>query len=159
MFVSAVPVHNHNLLAAIARHLVCRFLQEIELYMHAVGHSPRLLPRFGDLSEIIRGEDQRVLLLCGMLDRVAHIDQIGAIWESTAIFALHRPLCVSTFLTCVFHPCLPWRCGDTVRRAALSTNRLDPGFSLLHRDCLALDCLFHETLRLFAHLLFRLAYL
>jgi hypothetical protein len=76
--VAAVPVHDDDLLAAVARHLVGRLLQQLELQSAAVGHRAWLLFRFGNLPEVVRGEHDRVFLLGGVQRDVAHVEQIVA---------------------------------------------------------------------------------
>src|SRR5579862_7801095 len=76
--VAAVSVDDQNFLAAVAGHLVGGFLQQCELQAAAVGHGSRFVTRFGDLAEIIFGEDNSIFLLGGMQRGVADIQQVGA---------------------------------------------------------------------------------
>ena len=73
-----MPVHDHDLLAPVARHLIGRLLQQIKLHVHAVGDGSRLLPRLRDLSKVVRGKDHRVLLLRAMFHRITNVDQVRA---------------------------------------------------------------------------------
>ena len=78
VFVAAVAVDDDYFLAAVARHLVGGFLQQGELHLAAVGDGSGLVAGFGDLSEIIFGEDDGVFLLGGVQRGVADVEQIGA---------------------------------------------------------------------------------
>ena len=49
-----------------------------ELQVAAVGHGSGFVAGFGDLAEIVFGEDDGVLLLGGVQRGVAHVEQIGA---------------------------------------------------------------------------------
>src|SRR5207253_9965821 len=76
--VAAVTVDDQDFLAAIARHLVGGLLQQSELQVAAVSHGSGFVARFGDLAEIVFGEDDCVFLLGGMERGVADIEKIGA---------------------------------------------------------------------------------
>ena len=73
-----MAVDDEDFLAAVARHLLHRFLQERELRGQAVGNGSGLLLRFEDLSEVVLGEDDGVLLLHGVHHREADVEQVGA---------------------------------------------------------------------------------
>ncbi len=74
--VAAVPVHDDDLLAAVAGHLVGRLLQQLELQAAAIGNRPRLVLRFEDLAKVIIGEHDGVFLLRGIERDVTHVEQI-----------------------------------------------------------------------------------
>jgi hypothetical protein len=76
--VAAVTVHDDDLLAAVAGHLVGRFLQQLELQSAAVGHRAGLMLRFEDLPEVVLWENDGILLLGGIECNVAHVEQIVA---------------------------------------------------------------------------------
>jgi hypothetical protein len=78
MLVAAVAVNDDHLLAAVARHFVGGLLQQGELHFAAVGDGSGFVAGFGNLSEIIFGEDDCVFLFCGVQRGVAHVQQIGA---------------------------------------------------------------------------------
>src|SRR5207249_11937517 len=84
--VAAVTVHDDDLLAAIARHLVGRLLQQLELQSPAVGHRAWLVFRLKDLPEIVLGKDDRVFLLGGIERYVSHVEQIVAQWQMQPMF-------------------------------------------------------------------------
>ena len=76
--VAAVPVHDNDLLAAIPRHLVRRLLQQLQLEAATVRDGPRLMLRFEDLTEVVLGKHDGVLLLRRIDRDVAHVDEIVA---------------------------------------------------------------------------------
>ena len=76
--VAAVAIDDEDFLAAVARHLLHRFLQQRELRAQAVGDGSGLLLRFEDLSEVILGENDGVFLLDGVHHGEADIEQVGA---------------------------------------------------------------------------------
>src|SRR4029077_17932826 len=76
--VAAVAVHDQDLLAAVAGHLVGGFLQERELQVAAVGHSAGLVLGLGDLAEVVFGENDGILLFGGVQRSVADVEKIGA---------------------------------------------------------------------------------
>src|SRR4051794_7805463 len=76
--VAAMPVDDQNLLASVSRHLVARFLEQLELQSAAVRHGSSLMAGFGDLSEVIFREDDRILLLRGSERRMSNIEKISA---------------------------------------------------------------------------------
>src|SRR5215469_1155690 len=73
-----MAVDDYDLLATVARHLVGSFLQQVQLQPSAVGNGPRLVLGFEDLSEVVFGIDNRVLLCSTMERHVADVDQISA---------------------------------------------------------------------------------
>ena len=77
-FVAAVAVDDEDFLAAVARHLLHRFLQQRELRAQAVGNGSGLLLGFEDLAEIVFGEDDGVFLLDGVHHGEADIEEVGA---------------------------------------------------------------------------------
>ena len=78
MFVAAVTIHDDDLLATIARHLVGGFLQELQLHLGAVSDRAGFMHGFKDLPEVIFGKHYSVFLLGGVQTDVANIQQIGA---------------------------------------------------------------------------------
>src|SRR5207245_2767279 len=76
--VAAVTVHDDDLLAAIAGHLVGRFLEQLELQSPAVGHRARFVLGFEDLPEVVLRKNDGVFLLGGIECDVAHVEQIVA---------------------------------------------------------------------------------
>jgi len=56
VFVSAVPVHDDDLLTTVARHLVGGFLQQLQLELPAVRNGTGLVPGFKDLAKVILGK-------------------------------------------------------------------------------------------------------
>ena len=83
--VAAVAVDDQDFLAAVAGHLVGGFLQQGELQVAAVGHGAGLVPRLGDLAEIIFGENDRVFFFGGVQRGVADVEQIGAERQMRAV--------------------------------------------------------------------------
>src|SRR6267143_404958 len=63
MPVSAMTVDDDNLLAAIACHLIGRFLEQLQLEFHAVGDGSRFVFGFKNLSEVVLRKNNGVLLL------------------------------------------------------------------------------------------------
>ena len=61
--VSAVSVHNDDLLAAVSGHLVSRFLQKFQLQVSAIGNRSRLVLGFKNLTKVIFREYDGILLL------------------------------------------------------------------------------------------------
>ncbi len=78
VIVPAVAVHNENLLAAVARHLLHRFLEQRELCLQAVGHRSGLLLSLKDLAEIILGKHDCILLPHRVENRESNIEQVGS---------------------------------------------------------------------------------
>src|SRR5205823_4440992 len=76
--VAAVTVHDDDFLTAIPRHLVGRFLQQLELESPAVRDGAWLMLRFEDLTKVVLGKDDRVFLLGGVERGIAHVEQIVA---------------------------------------------------------------------------------
>ena len=76
--VAAVAVDDDDLLAAVARHLAHRLLQQGELRRQAVGDGSGLLARLEDLAEVVLGKHDGVLLLDRVHHREAHVEQVGA---------------------------------------------------------------------------------
>ena len=81
-----MAVDDENFLAAVARHLVGGFLQQRQLQVAAVGDGSGLVARFGNLAEIIFGEDDGVFFLGGVQRGVTHIEQIGAQGQVRPVF-------------------------------------------------------------------------
>src|ERR1700733_502577 len=73
-----MTIDDNYFLAAVAGHLVCRFLQERKLHVAAVGDRSRFMAGLGDLSKIIFREDQRVFQFSGMKRGVANLEQVRA---------------------------------------------------------------------------------
>jgi hypothetical protein len=73
-----VTVDDQNFLAAVAGHLVGGFLQQGELQGAAVGHGAGLVLGFGDLAEIVFGENDGVFLLGGVQRGITDIEKVGA---------------------------------------------------------------------------------
>src|SRR3989442_567032 len=78
MLVAAVAVHDDDFLAAVARHFVGSFLEELKLKRKAVGDGSGLLFGLEDLTEVILGKNDGVLLLDGVKGGIADVEQIGA---------------------------------------------------------------------------------
>src|SRR5205807_5895651 len=83
--VAAVTVHDDDLLAPIARHLVGRLLQQLQLQSPAVGHRAWLMFRFENLPKVVLGKDDGVFLLGGIEGGVAHVEQIVAQGKMRAV--------------------------------------------------------------------------
>ncbi len=75
-----MPIHDHNFLAAIARHLFHRLIEQRELRAQTVGNGARFLLRLKYLPEVVLRKHDGVFLLDCIDHRVAHIQQIGAQW-------------------------------------------------------------------------------
>ena len=73
-----MAVDDEDLAASVAAHLVDGLLQEGQLRGEAVGDGAGLLARLEDLAEVVLGEDHGVLLLNGVGDGEAHVDEVGA---------------------------------------------------------------------------------
>ncbi len=78
MVVPAMPIHDENFLASIASHFIGCLLQQFQLQLGAVSQSSRLVFRFKDLTEVVLGKNNRILLLDAVLDGMADIDEIVA---------------------------------------------------------------------------------
>src|SRR4029077_1045704 len=76
VLVPAVAVDNHNLLAALARHFIRRFLEQLQLQFHAIGDGSRFMLGFKNLSEVILWKDDSELLLRRLQGGVAHVEKI-----------------------------------------------------------------------------------
>src|SRR5690349_17980663 len=61
--VASVAIHNQDLFAAIAGHLIRRFLEKGKLKTTAVGHGSWLVLGFRNLAEIILGKNHSIFLL------------------------------------------------------------------------------------------------
>ena len=66
MLVAAVAVDDEDLLAAVARHFIGGFLEQLQLEFHTVGDGSRFVLGFENLSEIILRKDEGELLLGGL---------------------------------------------------------------------------------------------
>ena len=86
VFVPAMPIYDDDFLTAVARHLVGRFLQELQLQLGAVGHRARFMPGLEDLPEIILRKYHRVFLFRRVQRRVAYIQQIGPQRQMRSMF-------------------------------------------------------------------------
>ena len=73
-----MTVHDQDLLAAVARHLVGGLLQQGQLKPAAIGHGAGLVLRFRDLSEVVFGKNDDVFLFRGVQSGITHVEQIGA---------------------------------------------------------------------------------
>src|SRR5260370_39003263 len=78
MFFPAMPIHDENFLASIARHLIGCLLQQFQLQLGTVSDGSGLVFGFKDLTEIVLGKNNRILLLDAVLDGITYIDQIVA---------------------------------------------------------------------------------
>ena len=76
VLVFAVPVHYDDFLAAVARHLIRGFLEQLQLQFHAVRYGARLVLRFKNLPEVIFGKNQGKFLLRRVQSRLANIQKI-----------------------------------------------------------------------------------
>src|SRR5882672_1506465 len=85
VLVAAVTVHDDDFLAAIARHLVGRFLKQLQLKLHAVRDGARLVLGLKNLAKIIFRKNDGVLLLRGVQRRVAHVQEVGTQREMRAV--------------------------------------------------------------------------
>src|ERR1700734_2015919 len=86
VLVAAMAIGDNDFLAAVSRHLVGSFLQELELNFRAVSDGARFVARFENLSKIIFREDYcKLLLRCGERN-VPDIEQVGAEREVRAVF-------------------------------------------------------------------------
>src|SRR5580765_2558597 len=74
--IASVAVDDQDLLTSIARHLICRFLEEGELQSAAESHGAGLMFGLCDLSEVILREHDRIFLLSSVKCGVANIQQI-----------------------------------------------------------------------------------
>src|SRR5215469_3790835 len=83
--IAAVTVHDNDFLAAVARHLLHRLLQQGELRREAVRDGAGLLLRFEYLAEIVLGKDDGVLLLDGVHHGEPHVEQVGAEGQMRAV--------------------------------------------------------------------------
>ena len=81
-----MAVHDQNFLAAVARHLVCGFLQKIQLKMRAVCHGSGLVFGLENLAEVVLRKDHCVLLVGSVQRGIAHIKQISAQRQVRAMF-------------------------------------------------------------------------
>src|SRR2546426_498704 len=79
--VAAVTVHDDDLLAPVARHLVGRLLQQFQLQSPAVGDCAWLMFRLENLPEVVLGKDDGVFLLGGIERHVSHVEQIVSQWQ------------------------------------------------------------------------------
>src|SRR5579871_327767 len=78
MFITAVAIDDQDFLTAVAGHLVRGFLQERQLHASAVGHRSGFMFGFGDLSEVVFGENHRVFFFGGVKRCVADVEQVRA---------------------------------------------------------------------------------
>src|SRR5258708_25147494 len=78
MVVPAMPIHDENFLASIAGHLIGCLLEQFQLQLGAVSDGSGLVLRFKDLTEIVLGKNNRILLLDAVLDGIKYIDEIVA---------------------------------------------------------------------------------
>src|SRR5690349_22453383 len=76
--VAAVAVDDNDLLAAVAGHFISGLLQQVKLKPRAVGYRAGLVLCLEDLSKIILGKDDCVLLLRRIQSGVADVEQIIA---------------------------------------------------------------------------------
>src|SRR5262249_28239909 len=81
-----MAVDDQDFLAAIARHLVGRFLEQRQLQAAAVGHGAGFMLGLGNLSKIVFGEYDRVFLIGRVQRSVAHVEEIGAERKMRAVF-------------------------------------------------------------------------
>jgi hypothetical protein len=84
--VAAVSVDDDDFFAAVAGHLGDCFLEEGELGGEAVGDGAGLLASFKDLAEVVGREDDGVLLLDGVEDGEADVEEVGAKRQVGAVF-------------------------------------------------------------------------
>ena len=73
VLVAAVAVHDDDFLAAVARHFVGSFLEELKLKRKAVGDGAGLLFGLEDLAEVILGKHDRIRLLGSVQRCIPHI--------------------------------------------------------------------------------------
>src|SRR5260370_36612677 len=78
MFFPAMPIHDETFLASIARHLIGCLLQQFQLQLGTVSDGSGLVFGFKDLTEIVLGKNNRILLLDAVLDGITYIDEIVA---------------------------------------------------------------------------------
>src|SRR5947207_10392668 len=81
-----MAVHDQNFLAAVARYLVCGFLQKIQLKMRAVCDGSGLVFGLENLAEVVLRKDHCVLLVGSVQRGIAHIKQISAQRQVRAMF-------------------------------------------------------------------------
>ena len=84
--VAAVTIHNDDLLATVARHLIGGLLQQLELKSRTVSHRAWFVLRLKNLPEIIFRKNDRVFLLRRIQRRVAHVQQIVAQRQMRSMF-------------------------------------------------------------------------
>src|ERR1043166_1103400 len=85
-FVAAVAVDDKNFFAAVTRHLVGGFLQEIKLNLTAVGDGAWLVLGFENLPEIVFGKNDSEFFLGGVQRGVTHVEKICAERKMGAVF-------------------------------------------------------------------------
>src|SRR5580704_8712156 len=73
-----MAVDDDDLLAAITRHLVGGFLKQRKLQIAAIGDGAGLVASFGNLPEIVFGEDDSIFFLGGVKRCITNVQQVGA---------------------------------------------------------------------------------
>ena len=80
-----MAIDDEDFFAAVARHFVGGFLEELQLEIAAIGDGAGLVFGFKNLAEIIFGKYDRVFLFGGVQRCVADVEEIGAKGQMWAV--------------------------------------------------------------------------
>src|SRR5581483_12133688 len=80
-----MSIHDDDLLASIAGHLVGGLLQQVELQVGTVRNCAGLMFSLEDLPEVVLGEYDGILLLGSMQGDIANVEQISSERQMRAV--------------------------------------------------------------------------